>query len=767
MLVSDANSRMFLLLRNERAFRAMRPDATLRVGALLLFVLGCFATPALSDTAPAVPGYCDINVVFGPLVTGGHVAVIGFAVDEKDGAPVREIQLTLDGTTRGESTLMGLRPDVLAHFERQDYLWSGWKATASLNGVAPGAHKVDIVAITHRGRPIFCGTRSFDVSRGLELPRPRARVIALRILLRGLYFLIFITLVGLAPAALLGGTLRFASAPFLGLALFGVFAEIGGIVHVRPSRVALALTVISGIAIAATFRIWRQARFHRRSGRLLPLIALTALFAVIGVLPFALHGEGAVLGDIDDASRECVVADSLSEYGWSVPPDVAGYLATMRREIEKRHVRPGGIYLLSALSDAFDVRSHEIHSAAMLSAGCLVVWGAGLLALSVWGRRSTEGWLAPGLLVLNSALLAGLYGQHLGTLISTALFLAFLAFVIKLNRGAPRMMVVAPALLAAAGLVFYPEGMALWVVAAAISLTIAPLRTRKRTAARLALVFLLAAAFNPWGVVRFVRFSLEAARGLSSPLGRTIAGDTHYFAEPPAIWGLEPYREDGPAPLHPIHRAVVELESLAIVVTVLIVWRRLSRQEKAIVVALLLPVGLALLGNLRLRFPYGYTKFLPAAAAVWSVAFVRLAVRAMDRNAPAGGARLRIPLAKAALLLAFLLAVPSARYVVRRAIRSEPAYDPAYRALGSLGAIVGRRATIVVDEPNIASREWMRYFLGENRVIDLTPSIAADGSPKYLVVDRRNGSAALTRRATVSSRVFALAPVEAVAKPGS
>ena len=39
------------------------------------------------------------------------------------------------------------------------------------------------------------------------------------------------------------------------------------------------------------------------------------------MLPFALHGEGAVLGDIDDASRECVVADSLSEYGWRVPPD--------------------------------------------------------------------------------------------------------------------------------------------------------------------------------------------------------------------------------------------------------------------------------------------------------------------------------------------------------------------------------------------------------------------------------------------------------------
>ena len=298
----------------------MRPQASLRVFALLVSVVCCLATTARSETAPAAAGYCDINVVFGPLVTGGHVAVIGFAVDETDGAPVREIQLTLDGETRGESSLMGLRPDVLAHFARQDFLWSGWKATASLDGVAPGTHKVDIVAVTHRGKAISCGTRSFEVSRGLELPRPRARVIALRILWRVLLFLIGITFVGLAPAAVLGGAFRFASAPFLGLALFGVFAEIGGILHVRPSRVALALAVLSSIAIAATFRTWRRARFLRRPGRMLPLAALTALFGVIAVLPFAFHGEGAVLGDIDDASRECVVADSLSEYGWRVPP---------------------------------------------------------------------------------------------------------------------------------------------------------------------------------------------------------------------------------------------------------------------------------------------------------------------------------------------------------------------------------------------------------------------------------------------------------------
>src|SRR5438552_15033554 len=97
-------------------------------GILLAILWG--SAPADGTPAEPVPGYCDINVVFGPLVTGGHVAVIGFAVDETDGAPVREIQLTLDGATRGESSLMGLRPDVLAHFARQDYLWSGWKATA-------------------------------------------------------------------------------------------------------------------------------------------------------------------------------------------------------------------------------------------------------------------------------------------------------------------------------------------------------------------------------------------------------------------------------------------------------------------------------------------------------------------------------------------------------------------------------------------------------------------------------------------------------------
>jgi hypothetical protein len=722
-----------------------------------------------ADGAPAepVPGYCDINVVFGPLVTGGHVAVIGFAVDETNGAPVREIQLTLDRVTRGESSLMGLRPDVLAHFARQDYLWSGWKATASLDGVTPGTHAVDIVAVTHQGKTIPCGTRKFEVSPGLELPRPRARAIALRILLRVLLFLLWITFVGFAPAAVMGGALRFASAPFLGLALFGIFAEIGGAFHVRPSTVALTLAVFSCVSIAATFRSRWQAGFHRHSGPMLSLVALTALFAVVGVIPFAAHGEGAVLGDIDDASRECVVADSVSRYGWRVPPDVAGHLATMRRAIEAHHVRPGGIYLLSSLADAFGVRSYEIHSAAMLAAGCLVVWGAGLLSLAVWGRRSTKGWLAPGLLVGNSALLAGLYGQHLGTLLSTALFLAFLAFVVKLARARSRRMTLAAASLAAAELVFYPEGMLLWVVAAVTMLAVARPRTRTRAAARLAMVFLLAATLNPIGVVRFARFGLEAARGLSTPLGRTVAGDTHYFAEPPAILGIEPYRDDAPAALHPMHRALVLFEMAAIVGAALIAWKRLSRQEKAIIVALLLPVGLALLGNLRLKFPYGYTKFLPAAAAVWSVAFVGLARRTMDRSAPNGAGRLRSALARSALLLAFLLAIPSAWYVVRRAIRSVPAYDPAYRALASLASTVGRRATILIDEPNIASREWMRYFLGENHVIDLTSSIAVDASPKYLLVDRRKGPATFAGRIAVSSSAFALARVESLPKPGS
>ena len=734
-------------------------------GALLSIL--CGSPPADGAPAEPVPGYCDINVVFGPLVTGGHVAVIGFAVDETDGAPVRKIELTLDGSIHGEASLMGLRPDVLAHFARQDYLWSGWKATASLDGVPPGTHSVDIVAVTHRGKTIPCGTRKFEVSPGLELPRPRARLIALRILLRAALFFLWIILIGLAPAAAMPGALRFLSAPFLGLALFGIFAEVGGALHVRPSRAALALTVLSLAALAWSIRSrwWTAVRLRFR--RILVLAGFSALFAIIGVLPFALHGEGAVLGDIDDASRECVVADSISQYGWSVPPDVAGYLATMRREIEAHHVRPGGIYLLSALADAFGVRSYEIHSAAMLAAGCLVVWGAGLLALAVWGPRSTEGWLAPGLLVGNSALLAGLYGQHLGTLLSTAIFLAFLAFVVKLTRVRSRRLTLAAASLAAAGLVFYPEGMPIWVVAAVTMLAVVRPRARTRVAARLALVFLLAATLNPIGVVRFARFGLEAARGLSSPLGRTIAGDTHYFAEPPAILGLEPYRDDSPAALRPMHRTLILFETVAILGVALIAWRRLSRQEKAVIVALLLPVGLALLGNLRLKFPYGYTKFLPAAAAVWSVAFVGLARRAMDPSAPNGAGRLRSALARSALLLAFLLAIPSAWYVVRRAIRSVPAYDPAYRALASLASTVGRRATIVIDEPNIASREWMRYFLGENRVIDLTSSIAVDESPRYLLVDRRNGPATQARRFAVSSRVFALARLESLPKPGS
>jgi len=75
-----------------------------------------------------------------------------------------------------------------------------------------------------------------------------------------------------------------------------------------------------------------------------------------------------------------------------------------------------------------------------------------------------------------------------------------------------------------------------------------------------------------------------------------------------------------------------------------------------------------------------------------------------------------------------------------------------------------------VDEPVRARLEWMKYFLGDNRVDTyssetlkqptLTAALATtDGKPRrFLVVDRRKTSGGLPGATVAASRDFALVP---------
>jgi hypothetical protein len=62
---------------------------------------------------------CVIDTLSGTLSTGGYVAVGGWAADPNRATPVAKVEITLDGTVLGETTLGGLRPDVRAHFSRR------------------------------------------------------------------------------------------------------------------------------------------------------------------------------------------------------------------------------------------------------------------------------------------------------------------------------------------------------------------------------------------------------------------------------------------------------------------------------------------------------------------------------------------------------------------------------------------------------------------------------------------------------------------------
>jgi hypothetical protein len=672
---------------------------------------------------------------------------------------VGKVEIWLDGAREGEATLGGIRRDVLQHFARPDFLWSGWNAEISLRGARPGRHRIEMVAVSQVGKRIVCGSRDFEVVPVGEPSGRPAWKIGAEILGRTALTLLWLGLVGWAPS--IGFRVAYPfSAPLCGLALFAVFADLGAFFHVRPSRSAVVLTLLSLVALAVFFG--RRSRIRRPSRATLVLAAVIAGFAMIGVIPLASQGEGAVLGDIDDASRECVVADSISLYGWRIPPDVSGYFAAMRQQIELGDVRPGSIFLLSALADAYGVRAHAVHSVAMLTAGSLVVASSGLLAWLLLSRRSGFWWLAPSLVAVNTTVLANLYAQHLGSLLAASLLVSFLAFALRLAAAGGWGRIAAVAVVVAAGFVLYPEALPATALAGLLTLGAARRRGRRRASSRLILASIIAIAIDPVGFSRFVRYGTAQVNSLSNSYDRMMTGDTHYFPSPAVIWGLEAYREDARAPIGTLRARLVPLASIAILVSVAIGWRRRTGREKAIVTALLGPVVVALLANLHLDFPYGFAKFLPAAGALWSVVFVFLVLLAAE---PRPGGAKPAPgglFAAATLALVFILAAPSVRHVIRRAVRSVPAYDPAYRSLGALGAAVERSSVIVVDEPAIASREWIRYFLGANAVLDASTPIPDDGARTYRLVDRRKEPAIPSGAPAIAAGTYALVPIDPV-----
>jgi hypothetical protein len=426
-------------------------------------------------------------------------------------------------------------------------------------------------------------------------------------------------------------------------------------------------------------------------------------------------------------------------------------------------VRPGGSYLLSALGEAFGTRAHAVYSAAMLATGTLIVLATGLLATRVLRRFPAGRGIAPALVAVNSILLATVYGQHFGNLLSVAMFTAFLSQTLQLIRSPLRRSVWPVALIAAAAFTLYPETTPVWGAAALLGIGTASATRRPRALRRLAVAALLAAALNPVGLVRAARFfrqtttqSLET----SSPRHRLMAGDTHYFPRLSVVVGLEAYREDAPAPVGAVRTILIPVAGVLILVTALVGWARLAGRQRWLVAALVLPVAAALVWTYRLSFPYGFAKFLPLAVPPWLTAFVLLAFAAAERSDRSRLSARRF-VSYATLALVIGLSLPAARHVLVRAKRAIPAYDPDFRVLPGLASGIGRGAVIEVDEPLVARREWMRYFLGEyeTQLAGTTAGIdSSRGRPRYLLLDRRR-SDQVAKIAGPAAGDFALAPV--------
>ena len=726
------------------------------LGLALLIFLPLAAAGEVSPDAKKTE--CVTDRIEAVPAKGGYAVLIGWAADPVEGR-VSKMEIVSEGGLLSEVTRWGeWRPDVMAHFKRPDYLWSGWTATISLAGASPRAYSVEVFAVSRKGVRTSCGRQQLVVRDAPAPPRRSPWSIGLEILWRTAALIAWLALVGWAASRFFCLRPIPLSAPIVGLALFAVGSEAGAAIHVRPFHSAVAVTILAIVALLVLLKSGTRRLLPSRAAA--GALGAAAIFVFVSIVPLASHGEGAVLGDIDDGVRQCAVADSIAQFGWHIPTGMRGYLVGIREGWDSKHIRRGDVYLLSALASASRERAHAVHSVAMLGSGCLVVLGTGLLAFRVLRSARRTRWIPPVLVALNSTLIATLYGQHLGNLLGAALFLLFLysAFVLVRSRRSDAFVPVALCL--AAGSSLYPEVLPAWGVAAGLSLlSVRGFRRQRRGAARLLLALVVAAAMNPIAVREVVRsWAVFAAEPMmASGYSRMVVGDTHYFPSLNVVTGLTAYRIDAPAPVGAVRSLLVPVAAFLIIVVSVLGWRYLSTRRRWLVMALLAPVALALWTNYRLEFPYGFAKFLTLAVPVWAVSFGLFASRVLGRAPRGSPARV---LAAGTIALVLLLEIPAARHVVRLASRAVMSYDPAFRSLPALARVAGRRAVFRFDDYPIAGEHWVFYFLGENAVDFDSKTDRFPGEPYFRIVDRRR-TLEPPAGAIASTRDFWLVPIAA------
>ena len=125
---------------------------------------------ATGFTVTALPpqGHIDssVNAADGTtnVPTTGTLRVQGWAADPQDGAPVHQVQVSLDGKVVGNATLGFSRPDVATATGHSTWQNSGWTFSISAFGMTAGSHTVSVTAFDLEGlQSDLPGAKSFTV----------------------------------------------------------------------------------------------------------------------------------------------------------------------------------------------------------------------------------------------------------------------------------------------------------------------------------------------------------------------------------------------------------------------------------------------------------------------------------------------------------------------------------------------------------------------------------------------------------------------------
>jgi len=91
------------------------------------------------------------------------VAIVGWAADTQQGAPVTQVQVLIDGAAVGNATLSLSRPDVSTAYNNSKYANAGYSFVYAGGYLTKGSHTAAVIATDALGLSTTLGTKSFTI----------------------------------------------------------------------------------------------------------------------------------------------------------------------------------------------------------------------------------------------------------------------------------------------------------------------------------------------------------------------------------------------------------------------------------------------------------------------------------------------------------------------------------------------------------------------------------------------------------------------------